>query len=80
MLHARLTGCFVFNRGSIVMDGTPAEVFTRSEELIDIGLTVPKVTMVANRLRSLGLPVKKDIYTIEQLRQDLNRIRGGRHD
>ncbi len=71
----------VFNGGDIVMEGTPAEVFSRSEELMDIGLTVPKVTMVANRLRSLGLPVKEDIYTVGQLRQDLIRIRGGRgHD
>ena len=71
---------YVFNDGGVVMEGTPAQVFSRSEELVDIGLTVPKVTMVANRLRALGLPVKEDIYTIGQLRLDLARIRGGRHD
>ena len=68
---------FVFNSGGVVMDGTPAEVFSRSEELIDIGLTVPKVTMVANRLRALGVPVKEDIYTVGQLRGELARLRGG---
>ena len=71
---------FVFNNGQVVMQGTPAQVFSHSGELIDIGLTVPKVTMVANRLRTLGLPVQEDIYTIEQLRGELVRLRGGRHD
>jgi energy-coupling factor transport system ATP-binding protein len=61
----------VFNSGSILMRGTPAQVFSRSEELIRVGLTVPKVTLVANRLRALGLPVASDIYTVRQLKSVL---------
>ncbi len=72
---------YVFNGGGVVMEGSPAEVFSRSETLTDIGLTVPKVTMVANRLRALGLQVRRDIYTVGQLRGELVRLRGGRgHD
>jgi energy-coupling factor transport system ATP-binding protein len=67
----------VFNDGAVAMRGTPAEVFSRSEELTEMGLTVPKVTMVANRLRSLGLPVGQDIYTVEQLKRVLIGLRGG---
>ena len=68
----------VFNNGSIVMQGTPAQVFSRSEELMNIGLTVPKVTMVANRLRLMGLPIQSDIYTVAQLKSALIELRGGR--
>ena len=68
----------VFNNGSIVMSGTPRKVFSRSEELQDIGLSVPKVTMVAARLRALGLKVDDGIYTQEQLVADLLRLRGER--
>jgi energy-coupling factor transport system ATP-binding protein len=68
----------VFSEGTVAMRGTPAEVFSRSEELVGMGLTVPKVTMVANRLRSLGLPVDKDIYTVEQLKRVLIGLKGGR--
>lgn len=68
----------VFNSGSVLMHGTPAEVFSRSEELTSVGLTVPKVTMVAGRLRALGLPVRNDIYTIEQLKSVLTALKGGR--
>ncbi|SHI22770.1 energy-coupling factor transport system ATP-binding protein [Sporobacter termitidis DSM 10068] len=68
----------VFNKGAILMHGTPAQVFSKSGELTAVGLTVPKVTLVANRLRALGLPVPGDIYTIEQLKSVLTALRGGR--
>ncbi len=67
----------VFNDGSVILSGTPAEVFSRSEQLTSIGLTVPKVTMVAARLRALGLDVPENIYTVEQLKSALLVLRGG---
>jgi len=68
---------YVFDRGSIAMSGTPAQVFSHSEELKSMGLTVPKVTMVAARLRALGLNIPPDIYTTEQLKQVLCAMKGG---
>lgn len=68
----------VFNDGGIMTRGTPAEVFSKSGELMHIGLTVPKVTLVANRLRALGLEVPNDIYTIDQLKKVLLALKGGR--
>ena len=65
----------LFDDGQIAMDGTPAQVFSESERLVSIGLTAPKVTMIAARLRALGLPVRQDIYTIAQLRSALNDLR-----
>lgn len=67
----------VFNRGRVLMQGTPAAVFSKSRELTDVGLTVPKVTLVANRLRALGLSVPEDIYTIKQLKSALTALKGG---
>jgi len=61
----------LFEEGSVVMEGTPAEVFSENERLKALGLTAPKVTLIAARLRALGLPVSQGIYTIAQLRQAL---------
>jgi ABC-type multidrug transport system ATPase subunit len=61
----------LFEKGSIAMEGTPAQVFSLSERLASLGLTAPKVTLVAARLRALGLPIRQDIYTIAQLKQAL---------
>ncbi len=57
----------VFNRGGVVMDGTPEEIFSRPQELLDIGLSVPQATALAMALREKGLPLEGAIYTHEQL-------------
>lgn len=67
----------VFAGGHIRMDGTPAEVFRRAAELEEIGLTIPSVTKVMLRLRELGLPVDEGIYTVEQAKDALLRLKGG---
>ncbi len=54
----------VMASGKVVMDGTPAEVFTRSNELIGIGLDVPQVTRIASALALRGVDIGNDIYTV----------------
>lgn len=48
----------VLHRGSILMQGTPFEVFERAEELKSAGLGVPKVCEVISELRSRGINLK----------------------
>jgi energy-coupling factor transport system ATP-binding protein len=67
----------IFENGSIAMEGTPAGIFSESGRLTEMGLTAPKVSLVAQRLHAMGLPVDRDVYTIAQLRLALNRLRGG---
>ena len=66
----------VFNRGTICMDGTAEEVFSRTEELKAIGLGIPKATALASSLRSRGIQLNGSIYTHKQLLNAL-RIAGG---
>lgn len=54
----------VMCRGSLQMSGTPAEVFSRSDELISMGLDVPQITRVAAGLKKRGLDIGDDIYTV----------------
>lgn len=56
----------VMNDSHLVMDGTPEEVFARPEELVKMGLAVPKVTQILLRLRELGAPVPASAFTVEQ--------------
>ena len=57
----------VFDKGHVVMDGTPEEVFSRPEELIGIGLDVPHATELAMALRRRGVALPESIYTHEQM-------------
>ena len=68
----------LFNDGKIEMEGTPAQIFSESERLKQMGLTAPKVTLVAARLRALGLPIGRDIYTIAQMRAALGELKSSK--
>ncbi len=75
---ARLTDRLLVMSGSrLAMDGTPAEVFARAEELIAMGLSIPQVTQVFLHLRKLGVDVE-NVYTIEQAVEALKKQKGGR--
>lgn len=54
----------VMNHGKATMTGTPAEVFSRADELIAQGLDVPAITKVARALRDEGVDIGLDIYTV----------------
>ena len=68
----------VLNKSHLVMDGTPAEVFARAQELLEMGLDIPAVTQLFLRLREMGLPVDTSVYTQEQARAELLRLKGGK--
>ena len=75
---ARLaTRLLVFDKGRIAMDGTPAEIFARAEELKAMGLTVPAATEIALALRQRGVDIPESIYTINYLRKQLVSLREG---
>ena len=58
------------------MDGTPEEVFSRPQELIQIGLAVPQSTAIAMALQEKGLALKGAVYTHEQLLQAIEAAKG----
>ena len=66
----------VFSHGRVVMDGSAGEVFSRAEELIEIGLDVPLATALAMALKKQGLPLPEGIYTHEQLLSAVLENRG----
>ena len=74
---ARLTDrLLVLNGSHLAMDGTPAEVFARADELVAMGLNIPQVTRVFLELRKLGLDVEP-VYTIDQAIAALTALKGG---
>lgn len=70
---------YVLSQGKVLLTGTPKEVFSQSDLLINAGLTVPQITQVFSELRCRGLDVPCDIYTVEQALSVLLTLKGGRH-
>lgn len=74
------TKVLVMNDRHVEMYGTVDEIYRQSERLIAIGLDVPQITKIFIGLKEKGLPVRTDIYTIEQGRSELNRLAGAEKD
>jgi energy-coupling factor transport system ATP-binding protein len=64
----------VMDGGRLVMDGTPAEIFRRVEELREVGLDVPLAASLAHRLRSRGFALEGDILDEADLREALSAL------
>lgn len=53
--------------GTVVMDGTPREIFSQTERVRELGLEIPLAADLAQRLRRGGYDLPKDILTDEEL-------------
>ncbi len=61
----------VMNHGRVEMFDKTAAVFRRGDRLTEIGLNVPQITEIMERLRKEGFPVKEGIYTVEDAYRQL---------
>ncbi len=65
------TQIIVMNEGTVAMQGTVSEVFSRGDELQRMGLDVPQITLFVQRLIQKGYPLSKDIFTVEQAQKEI---------
>lgn len=64
----------VMNNGECAMLGTVDEIFSHGAELKNIGLNVPEITDVFLKLHDMGVPCRTDIYTLQQAKEEYNRL------
>ena len=62
---------YVMDKGKVIMDGTPRDIFSRVEELKEHRLSVPPITLVAEELRKGGMDIPKGILTREELVREI---------
>ena len=73
---ARLASkALVMNKGEVAMYGTIDEVYSRADELVTMGLNVPQITRIFMKLKKDGLPIKGNIYTVEQGVEEIIRLK-----
>lgn len=56
----------VMNQGQIVLDGTPKQIFAYRKELEEIGLGVPAVTRILQKLKEDGEDIEASAITIKE--------------
>ena len=67
----------VMNDGHVEMQGTVAEVFAQAEHLQKIGLNVPQVTLLTDKLRLAGFDLPEHIYTVKYAADAIKKLIGG---
>ena len=63
----------VMNRGSVLYDDVPREVFKHYLELEQVGLAAPQVTYIMQALAKKGMPVDTSATTIKEAEQEILR-------
>ena len=57
----------IMNEGTILLDGSPSEVFSKGETIKEANLDVPLAVELAGRLRKRGIKIPQNIITSEGL-------------
>lgn len=57
----------IMSDGSVIMDGTPQEVFAQPDKIREMNLDVPPAVDIADRLRKKGISVPENIVSAEEL-------------
>ena len=64
----------VMNKGSVMLDGVPKNVFAHYKELEEVGLAAPAVTYIMQQLKQNGFAVSTDATTIEEAKEEILRV------
>ncbi len=67
----------VMHQSEVIMGGTVAQVFANEEKLTEIGLAVPQITTLWNKLRKRFPKLPEDVYTVEAAKNILLQHIGG---
>lgn len=67
----------VMDMGKCILDGEPCEIFKEIDTLESVGLGVPQVTYIARELRKRGFDISNNIFTVEQLKNELLKLHKG---
>lgn len=68
----------VMNRGQVMLDGTPRQVFSHYKELEEVGLAAPQVTYLMHELKQKGLSVDVDATTMEEAKASILKVFGAK--
>lgn len=65
----------VMKNGVVLTEGTPHEIFSQTQMMQELGLTVPVAALLADKLRAEGIDLPQNIITDEELAVALCRLR-----
>jgi energy-coupling factor transport system ATP-binding protein len=68
---AKADRIIVMNKGEVFREGTPDEIFSMDEQLVQLGLDIPFSVKMTKAFRSLGIDLSKHYLSEEELVNEL---------
>jgi energy-coupling factor transport system ATP-binding protein len=65
----------VMDNGKVIIEGSPRKVFKEVDAMKKIGLDVPQMTELAYELRAVGINIKDDILSIDEMVNELCQLK-----
>lgn len=65
----------VMDGGSVMMEGTPRDIFPQVEKMKKIGLDVPQVTELAYELKKAGIDINEKILNVDEMVNELCQLK-----
>jgi len=65
----------VMSDGHVVMDGTPADIFSDIDKVRRYRLELPIADYLAEKLREAGIPLPTKIYDEKSLAEEICRLK-----
>ena len=65
----------VMDKGRILLDGTPGEVFLQTEVIKNAGLDLPPMMRLADELRKCGVQIPDNVLTVDEMYSELIKIK-----
>ena len=65
----------VMDAGKVALEGTPREVFSRTEKVLSLGLDVPEMMKLGDLLRAAGVRLPDGIMTVNEMAVALCRLK-----
>ena len=70
------THVLIMNRSKVAMYGKTREIFSRVDELVEMGLEVPQISRVFSKLRADGVDVPDSVLTVAEAKSTVLRLLG----
>lgn len=65
----------VMEKGKVIMEGKPREIFSQVEKLKNLGLDVPSMTELSYELKKQNIDISSDILTVEEMVESLCQLK-----
>lgn len=64
----------VMSEARVILSGAKKDIFSQADKLLEVGLDIPQVTHLLKAIKSKGVDIRDDIFTIDEAKKEIMRL------